>query len=217
MNLTNKRIAFLGDSITEGVGVSSSDKKYVKVFKNLTGCQAFNYGISGTRIARQKGKYGLDEKFDYCFLDRVDTMIYDADIIVVFGGTNDFGHGDAELGSIDSRDEFTFYGALHSLANRLIARYPDALIVFMTPLHRTTENDLVNEVGLPRKALISYVTAIRQVCEYYSFPVLDLYANSGMQPNVPTIREHFMPDGLHPSDSGAVRIAERLAAFLEKT
>ena len=54
MNLKNKTVLFLGDSITEGVGVSSADYNSVSVFQGLCGANVVNYGIGGTRIAKQK-------------------------------------------------------------------------------------------------------------------------------------------------------------------
>ena len=190
MKLNGKKILFLGDSITEGVGVSSSDKKYTEVFKNLSNAEVYNYGIGGTRIARQKTP-SKEILWDYCFLDRVDTMEENADVVVVFGGTNDFGHGDADFGTFDSRDEFTYYGALHSLINRLINKYPEATLLFMTPLHRTTEDDLINGIGLKRHKLKDYVDAMREVCEYYSVPVIDLFKTSGLQPAVDIIKKYI--------------------------
>ena len=53
MELQNKTVLFLGDSITEGVGVSAPDKSFVSVFGKLTHVNTVNYGISGTRIARK--------------------------------------------------------------------------------------------------------------------------------------------------------------------
>ena len=53
MELTGKKINFLGDSITEGCCATSPEKGYVDVMKRkyrLT--EARNYGIGGTRIAR---------------------------------------------------------------------------------------------------------------------------------------------------------------------
>ncbi len=38
-------------------------------------------------------------------------MDNDADIIIVFGGTNDFGNGDAPFGEMSDRTPYTFYGA----------------------------------------------------------------------------------------------------------
>ena len=47
-----KTIAFLGDSITEGVGASSPETNYVSLVGKKTGHEVINYGVSGTRIAK---------------------------------------------------------------------------------------------------------------------------------------------------------------------
>ena len=138
-----------------------------------------------------------------------------ADLIVVFGGTNDYGHGDAAMGAFFDRSEYTFYGAVHSLINKLSNKYPEARLVFMTPLHRDNEDAPFNSHGVRVHPLKDYVNAIREVCEFYSVPVLDLYKDSGMQPAIAVHRSLYMPDGLHPSDKGAVRIAEMLEAFVK--
>ena len=54
----------------------------------------------------------------------------------------------------------------------------------------------------------------KRVAQYYGLPVIDLYSISGMQPAVDTIRQIYMPDGLHPSDKGAKRLAEIIYAQL---
>ncbi len=213
MLLEGKKVVFLGDSITQGAGTTAKEYRYTDVFASISGTEIFNYGIGGTRIARKKTP-SANPIWDKNFLDRVEEMNDEADVVVVFGGTNDFGHGDAPLGVFDDRDEYTFYGAMHSLVNRLINKYPTSTIVFMTPLHRSTEDCAVSEGGRTRALLKDYVHAIREVCEYYSLPVLDLYAVSGMQPAIPIIRERYMPDSLHPSNAGAKIIAERLYGFL---
>ena len=219
MKLKDKKVLFLGDSITEGVGTTMVNGthegyRFPDLFAKNTGAIAYNYGISGTRIARQK-EPSENPKWDKYFGQRVDEMNREADIVVVFGGTNDFGHGDAPLGNFDSRDEFTFYGALHTLIQKIICKYPQSVLVFLTPLHRITENNELNSfnkrVAAPLK---KYVEVIKEVCEYYSVPVLDLYSVSGLQPAIECIKDIYMPDGLHPSDAGAMRIAQRLEAFL---
>ena len=55
---------------------------------------------------------------------------------------------------------------------------------------------------------------IKEVAGYYGLRVLDLFHTSGIQPNVDIMREKYMPDGLHPSDAGAEKIANRLYEFL---
>ena len=214
METKNKKINFLGDSITEGVGASCPENNYVSVFGRISGAQVRNYGIGGTRIAKQRSKSD-SEKWDMDFVGRVEDMDADADIVVVFGGTNDFGHGDSKIGDFESRDEYTFYGAMHSLCIKLINKYPNSEIIFMTPLHRLGEDDDVNGIGLRNQRNLSgYVDIIKEVAAYYGLPVLDLFSTSGLQPKVDIIKELYMPDGLHPSDKGAERIARRLYSFI---
>lgn len=215
MELTGKKVLFLGDSITAGAGASSPETNYVSVFTRLSGAQTVNYGIGGTRIARQITP-SAEARWDRDFVSRVEEMEPDADVVVVFGGTNDFGHGDAPFGSFDDREETSFYGALHVLCTRLIQKYPRAEIVFMTPLHRLSEDNTRKENGATdTRPLRAYVDAIKEVAGYYGLPVLDLFRTSGLQPKVDIIRQLYMPDGLHPSDLGAEKLATRLYHFLK--
>lgn len=220
MELKGKKINFLGDSITEGHGTKCSEEIFMNVMAREEGlAEARNYGIGGTRIARQRGTN--PEKvvavWDQDFCSRVEQMDPDADAVVVFGGTNDFGHGDAPLGHFADRTPDTFYGAMHTLCISLIEKYPDAVIVFMTPLHRLTEyTRTCNEFGVRNDSTLEdYVNIISEVCAYYGIPVLDLFRNSGMQPEVPALKQKYMPDGLHPNGNGHMLIARKLAAFLK--
>ncbi len=216
MELNGKRINFLGDSITEGVGASDEAHRFSNILKRRFGlAEARNYGIGGTRYARQT-RPSDDLRCDRDFCSRVGEMNADADIVVVFGGTNDFGHGDAPLGSFSDRTADTFYGACHLLYTRLIERYPAALIVILTPLHRENEDNLFGDgnKAAPAAPLSTYVGIIRQVAEYYALPVLDLFAQSGLQPKVPAIKQRCCPDGLHPNDAGHEILAAKIGAFL---
>ena len=208
MELKGKKINFLGDSITEGVGASEYARCYVEQFAAATGAVCRNYGISGTRIAKRRVPYEIPE-FDRYYASRVPEMDPDADVVVVFGGTNDYGHGDAPLGEMNDRTVWTYYGALHVLFTALIEKYPTAQIVILTPLHREDE-----EKRTP--ILKPFVDATRQVAEYYSLPVLDLWANYGIQPRIPVMKNMYVPDGLHPNDAGHAILANKLRAFLEQ-
>ena len=129
-------------------------------------------------------------------------------MIVVFGGTNDFGHGDAPLGNRGDKSPYTFYGACDLLIRRLLMHCPKAEIVFMTPLHRLVEEQ-------NGRKLIDYIEAIRQVTEYYGIPLVDLYATSGIQPKLAIMQELYCPDGLHPNEAGHEKIYKRLKGVLE--
>lgn len=218
MELKGKKINFLGDSITEGIGASSPDRSFVSLMKEACGlAEARNYGKGGTRIARQSVL--SDSPYDVDFNMRAPEMEDDADIVVVFGGTNDFNHGQAPLGTPDDRDVYTFYGALHTLILTLIKKYLGKTIVFITPLHRFNDYSQYGQWkpdGVEKHPLVDYVRAIREVSEYYSVPVLDLFAAGNMPGNVPEWYREFMPDGLHPNDKGYALICEKLKAFLER-
>ena len=142
MNLKGLKIAFLGDSITEGVGTSSPEKIYHSVLKKEAElASALNYGVSGTRFARQINLAGDEDREldNNSFSIRFETMDDTADVVVVFGGTNDYGHGDAPMGCFDDRTPYTFYGACHYLFSGLVKKYLGKPIVIMTPLHRIEE------------------------------------------------------------------------------
>lgn len=212
MKLKGLTINFLGDSITEGVGTTQENKRYFEIIKRNQELKEVNgYGISGTRLAKQIGT-SENPRYDIYFASRVDDM-KDADAVVVFGGTNDYGHGNAPIGTFSDRTPDTFYGACHDLYIKLINKYPGKPIVIMTPLHRLTENEIKIKHGVT-VTLKSYVDIIREVAEFYSLPVCDLYKNSGIQPIVPVLMEKFVPDGLHPNDAGHELIAQRLENFL---
>ena len=217
MELNGKKITFLGDSITEGACLNDWNNVYWMQVGRATGATVRGYGIGGTRIApRLMPERPGEEGFGQYFGSRVAGMDPDADIIVVFGGTNDFGHGDVPLGTIADRDNTTFYGALHTLYRDLWEKYPTATIVVMTPLHRLGEHDPLNEHGHPVIASLKVMAqAIKDVAESYSFPVVDLYATSCLNPELDVIKETFMPDGLHPNDEGHARIAGRLEGVLK--
>ena len=104
MQLKDKKVVFLGDSITEGVGVTSVENRYTDVFKAISECEIFVDGISGSRIAPQKDA-DMSIRQNKHFSSRVPDLPDDADYIVVFGGTNDFGHGNVPLGAFDDKTE----------------------------------------------------------------------------------------------------------------
>ena len=217
MELEHAVINFLGDSITEGAGASDEAHRYTDVFARMYGAKANNYGVGGSRIARQRVNTGEPYERDFCL--RMAEMDERADAVVVFGGTNDFGHGDAPLGTPEDRDPSTFYGACHYLMNGLLTRYCGKPIVILTPLHRAAE-DCPQGDGTGRKleitaVLSQYRAILMEVAAYYALPVLDLYATSGIQPKNAACRERLLPDGLHPSDEGHALIARRLGLFLQ--
>lgn len=217
MNLKNKSINFLGDSITFGVGTSDEAHCFASLLQQQYHLKAArNFGVSGTRYAKQR-RASNDPECDRDFCSRVCEMDADADVVIVFGGTNDFGHGDAPLGSCSDRTPDTFHGACHTLYTALLERYPKSTIVVLTPLHRIEENSPFGDGQKlqPGSPLSTYVDIIRSTAAYYDLSVLDLFENHDLDPNVPLIQERCLPDGLHPNDAGHRILANIIGEFLE--
>ena len=217
MELKGKKINFLGDSITEGCGTSGPEYGFPWLLKQKLGlAEARNYGIGGTRIAAQLECGGSGADRNYC--DRALELDEDADVVVVFGGTNDFGHGDAAFGKFTDRTGDTFCGAFHLLLQKLINKYPAAKIVVMTPTHRLSEDeDVYNELGVRRMGkLVRYVDAEKEIAGFYGLPCVDLFRECPMQPKMEVMRQRFMPDGLHPNDAGNELIANCLLKVLRE-
>lgn len=211
MKLEGAKINFLGDSITEGYGVSDPEKLvWHQLIKREYGlAQANNYGASGTRIARRTVPYLSTPTYDITFELRAEIMSRDVDAVVVFGGVNDYGHGDARFGDADSDSEdiYTFCGALNSLISKLKRDFPGAELVFMTSLHKTNEELPDVPDG---KTLADYVQAIRAICAKRGVKVIDLYAIDPLDCTDTSV----VPDGLHPNDVGHAILAKTVAEEL---
>jgi lysophospholipase L1-like esterase len=197
------RILFLGDSITEGVGASSSETNYVSLVGKKTGHEVINYGVSGTRIARQK-RVSASTKWDYDFRLRLTVMPDEADLVFIFGGTNDFGHGNLHLGKVGEMDENTFCGGLYLLLDALIEKYGKEKLCFLLPLHRFNEDpqackgENADELGAP---LSEYIECMRKILSEYGIEYIDLYENGFAKPLIDT-GDEYTADGLHPNDNG---------------
>ena len=214
MELKNRKVAVLGDSITEGVGTTGPDALYHAILAKKYNWDLYVDGISGTRIAPQR-RPSDNPRFDLDFISRIKDLPTDAEIVVFFGGTNDFGHGDAPFGKWGDITPETFCGACFRFMKGMIEHNPNAVYVIMTPLHRRSEDSLSGDCKpLPVAPLSEYVQIIRRTAEYMGMPVLDLFKMSGLQPRIPVIQEKYVPDGLHPNDAGQKVIADRLEGFL---
>ena len=79
-----KTIGFLGDSITFGYALEDKSKRYATLLARSMGLEEVNHGITGTLVA----KAGLNNDDDKDFVSRIH-LVDDADVAVIFGGTND--------------------------------------------------------------------------------------------------------------------------------
>ena len=219
MILEGKVIDFLGDSITEGVGVEDrQNNRFDKRIERDCALKAsYNYGIGGTRLAHQIHASVEKPRWDLCFCGRAYDLNKSADIIVVFGGTNDYGHGDAPFGTLEDTTPTTYCGAVYWLMSFLKTTYPSAQVVFMTPARRKGDAEKSKNAKKQPDALplIEYVKAIEEQGKKLNVPVLNLFENLGIDPNNEEERHAYTIDGLHFNDAGHAIIAEKLTAFLK--
>lgn len=221
MDIKGFKVNFLGDSITEGVGVTDrANCRYDnRVKKTLELAAVNNYGIGGTRLAHQMHA-SEKPRFDLCFCGRAYNMDTGADMVVVYGGVNDYIHGDAPFGEIGDRTPATFCGGVYFLMNFLRETYRGKPIVFMTParcMFGSVDDRFPSTHSGKRsdaKPLIEYVKVIQKTALQFDIPVLDLYHGLGLDPHDADCRAKYTVDGLHFNDAGHAFIAERLAQFI---
>ena len=221
MELFDKVIDFLGDSITEGVGVEDVEHcRFDNVLRREYGLAvAYNYGIGGTRIAHQSIP-SEKPRYDLCFCGRAYDISPEADIIVVYGGVNDYIHGDAYFGTPEDTTPATFCGGVNFLMDLLTERYVGKTIVFLTPARmclRGVSDETVSARPMKKpdaKTLVHYADVIKAAAEKRGIPVLDLYRELPIDPNIPEHAQKYTTDGLHFNDAGHAVLAKTLADFL---
>ena len=205
------KINFLGDSITFGAGASKIENTYTYLVAKHVGAEECNFGVGGTRIAKQvKRTFNPDNDVFMC---RAVWLPKDADFTFVFGGTNDYGHGDAAFGCFDDRDDYTFYGAFHNLVSYMVATFGKKLC-FILPLPRYNQDDPYGEGGKEKAGpvLQDYIEAEKEVLDFYGVEYLDFSEYFPTPQGSPKCE--WAEDGLHPNDAGHKRLADLLIDYL---
>ena len=210
-----KSAVFVGDSITAGTGTTKIYYEYLKESLGLGSVTAM--GVPGSCISAASDYGQKNQPLINRYLN-----IPSADLIVIFMGTNDYGH-ETPLGAAEDTQDGTFYGALNTIIPALVAKHTSSKIVFVTSLHRYgfgtskilgtkfTYDHIPNGVGA---ALGDYVDAIKTVCAKNGVSVLDLHTECTLDPSDVEVRSEYMPDGIHPNADGHELIAEIMASHI---
>ena len=196
-----KKVAFMGDSITAGSQTTEGKRYYDLLNEKLHFIKMIINGVYGSCYS-VTSDYGSSPA---PLSQRYPQIPTDCDLVILFAGTNDYGHNSV-MGTINDTTDVSFYGAVSTVITGIITANPSVRLAIMTPLHRKNENN-VNSLGYN---LYDYVQALKNVAQKYSIPVIDTYNISGMNPVIPVIKTNYMPDGLHPVDSGHARLAEAI-------
>ncbi|MGM8363215.1 SGNH/GDSL hydrolase family protein [Flavobacterium sp. ARAG 55.4] len=224
-----KRVAFLGDSMTDKRRVGTT-YVYWEYLNELLGIESFVYGISGNQwnhIYRQAEKLQTEKGTNI-------------DAIILFAGTNDYMHG-TPLGEFFTEttkqtnyngqevtrkyrtpnlNDSTFCGRINKAMSFLKNNYPQQQIIIMTPIHRgyakfneknvQPDENFANERGL---YIDDYVNVLKQAASNWAVPLIDLYSTSGLFPMADKQLQYFHnkeTDRLHPNASGDYRLAKTI-------
>lgn len=231
---TGKKVAFLGDSITDREHIGT-EKNYWQFLEEMLGIEALVYGINGHQwsdLPEQAEKLKEEEG------DRVDA-------IIIFAGTNDY-YADVPLGEwyscqpqkttvsgpetdirirrIFQMDGSCFRGRINMVMNYLKTEFPEQQIILLTPIHRgyarfgdgniQPEESFPNNLGL---YIDDYVQVIKEAANVWAVPVIDLNSISGLFPLNKSHERYFNDketDLLHPNSEGHFRMAKALACQL---
>lgn len=208
-NLPKRRtlkVQLFGDSITDNTwGDLTTWVNHMADYMPVYDLTIVNNAIGGSRLSKSSTTTNAVENL----IEDGTTVQTDADIIVIWAGTNDWGGGGPELGTF--LGTYGIYGAVKNIITTLSTNAPNALILFATPLQRHNNTDAGREVdaqGTPINSrgytLRQFADAIMETCQYFGIPCIDMNGGSGF--NRINIRT-FTTDGLHPNVAGDKRIA----------
>ena len=207
-DFSNIKITCLGDSITEAANLNEEEGyeayTYPTRLKEALGAESVtNLGIGGSSL----GRFWFEP-----FCERYKDIPEDTDIIVVMGGTND-GYCMTEdlVGDIEKREPRTLYGDVNDLMKGLKEDYPNAEIIFMTPMPNLLHDVLRKErEGLLPQTVV--VNCILELAAEYDIEVIDLYNSNFFDSHDADIVNDYIPDSVHPSKEGYEIFGRHVAA-----
>ena len=159
--LEGLKLVTIGDSYFYGGGADNDDT-WVNLLGSKYDMQYYNYGINGSTVSNYVTTNNP-------MVDRYSSMVDGADIVIFEGGRNDYNQS-VPLGEVGDTDPATFLGAVQTMLAGLMEKYPNALIICVTPwnLAGLDETGLtsnkVNNAGLRTEdyanAFASYVESL---------------------------------------------------------
>lgn len=179
INWAGKKITILGDSI--------SATGYPGILGEMAGAKVQNLSISGLLLSG-----GITSM--------VDRVAMDTDLVIVYGGTNDYWQKRTSIGTPDSLDPNTYYGALRYIFNYLREHNPDAQILFIFPPEQFYGGS-TSDTDFGYGTLGDFRAAFLDFCNKNNINYMNL-SQTKFDSNI------HSTDGLHPNAAGHLLLAE---------
>lgn len=174
--LYHKKIAFCGDSFTEATNLGKTlYDDFIGCYKsfgwriaNRNKMKLYHDGISGSTM-HVVNKEKPNDRYPFAY-ERYKNVPVDCDYIILQFGLNESNIADSDTtkGTKDSTDTTTMWGAWNTVLGYLIENHPTARIGI-----------IMSDAWMPQ----SYYTTLKEICEWWGIPLLDLGGN----PNVPVM------------------------------
>ena len=227
-----KRVAVIGDSISDSTHVGTTRCWWEYVSDSL-GLNTTCYAKNGATVENMQGQVAkmLTEEEHW-------------DLILIFGGTNDY-NGNVPMGNIFTQqrektnkdgheialthrafnmDNSTFSGRINNLLSTLKEKCPETRILVLTPIHRGfaqfgSGNVQPDELWSNTENLFleDYIDCLQQASRAWAVPCLDLSTECGLLPMYRSNDAYVHrvdTDRLHPNAKGHERMAKVVLGYL---
>jgi hypothetical protein len=195
-NLYGKKVTLNGDSIAYGQGTGGTGfMDYIAKKYSMT---LDKKAVSGGTIADLSKRYPNK----HCICNTVSDMAKDADYAIFEGGYNDW-YLWTQIGAITDTmsadlDTSKFYGALESICRQALEIWKGKKIGFVITHKINDAWRTQKQEGNTYPTLDGYYQAIREVCEKYSIPYLDLSRVSRFNTELADYKLYtYNSDGIH--------------------
>lgn len=201
----NKKITCFGDSIT-------AQNQWQPHVASYFGCTMINKGVGGTTVFNNGNREiieGVTIDSWMCSDDRINLIANDTDVILVFGGHNDWAYNNLQMGVLGDGNliDSTFKSAYSLMLKKLVTKFPNARIITMTPVGGRTETEKGNsdkQYYIRDLCMTDFANAVKEVSGYYGIPCIDINAESGIS----TLNhDTYIADVIHPNSEGGKLIA----------
>lgn len=202
-----KKICAYGDSVTE-------QNKWQSFVGSYFNCSFYNRGVGGTTVTQ------VNSSTNHMSADsRIETIPTDSDVILVFGGHNDWSSASINIGDIKTEalsESTSFKSAFALMLKKIQTRCPNAKIITMTPVGGRTEEASTNQdkqFYIRDLCMTDFANAVKEVSAYYGIPCIDINANSGINTLNHTT---YITDLIHPNVEGGKLIANEVINGLKR-